>query len=121
MNPDLELATHLLKAWKGPSYTFGRGVLNAVGAAARPFGRKAALVVADFGLDWVEPSRNKVVESLAAAGVESESVLGARPNAPREDLYRIALHAARIKADVLVALGGGSTIDSAKAAAVLLA
>lgn len=121
MNPDLELAARLLKDWKGPSYTFGRGVLDAVGAAAKPFGRKAALLVADFGLDWIEGPRNKVVQSLSAAGIESESILGARPNAPREDLYRIALHAARAEADVLIALGGGSTIDSAKAAAVLLA
>jgi alcohol dehydrogenase class IV len=44
---------------------------------------------------------------------------GARPNAPREDVYRISLQVAKSKPDVIVALGGGSTIDASKAAAVL--
>jgi len=121
MNPDLELAKGLLTDWKGPAYVFGRGVLDAVGAATRPFGRTAALIVADLGQEWIEGPRRRVEKSLAAAGVRTEPIKGARPNAPREDLYRLGLQAARSKADVLVALGGGSTIDSAKAAAVLLA
>jgi alcohol dehydrogenase class IV len=45
--------------------------------------------------------------------------MGARPNAPREDLYRISHRVARSGSDAIVALGGGSTIDAAKAAAVL--
>ena len=48
-----------------------------------------------------------------------ETINGARPNAPREDVYRISLQVARSKSDVIVALGGGSTIDASKAAAIL--
>jgi alcohol dehydrogenase len=121
MNADLALAGKMLRDWKGTSYTFGRDVLSAVGAAARPFGRTAALIVADLGQAWIEDARKRVGDSLDAAGIRFDLIAGARPNAPREDLYRIGLQVARSRAEVLVALGGGSTIDSAKAAAVLQA
>jgi alcohol dehydrogenase class IV len=60
-----------------------------------------------------------VKSSLKAKGVFFETINGARPNAPREDVYRISLQVARAKSEVVVALGGGSTVDAAKAAAVL--
>ena len=47
--------------------------------------------------------------------------MGAGPNAPREDVYRLALQVARSRPQILIALGGGSTIDAAKAANVLAA
>lgn len=121
MNADAALARKLLESWKGPSYAFGRGVLDAVGPAALRFGKTGALIVGDLGQAWIEGPRKRVRESLAAAGVRTELINGARPNAPREDLYRISLQAARAGAEVVIALGGGSTIDTAKAAAVLLA
>lgn len=120
MNEDVNLARRLLEAWKGPAYAFGRGVFDAVGSAAARFGRTGALIVGDLGQAWIEGPRKRIRESLAAAGVRTELINGARPNAPREDLYRISLQAARSGAEVIIALGGGSTIDAAKGAAVLL-
>ncbi|MBM3303091.1 MAG: iron-containing alcohol dehydrogenase, partial [Deltaproteobacteria bacterium] len=61
----------------------------------------------------------RVKTSLKANGVDYELAAGARPNAPREDVYRISHQVARSKSDLIVALGGGSTIDASKAAAVL--
>ena len=46
-------------------------------------------------------------------------VLGARPNAPREDVYRIESDILHYRPDVIVSFGGGSTIDAVKAAIVL--
>ena len=60
-----------------------------------------------------------VTDSLRAKGVGFEEIMGSRPNAPREDVYRLALQVARSRPEVIVAVGGGSTIDAAKAANVL--
>ena len=83
------------------------------------YGKKATLVVTELGQAWIEKPLERVKASLKANGVVFETINGARPNAPREDVYRISLQVARSKSDVIVALGGGSTIDAAKAAAVL--
>lgn len=49
----------------------------------------------------------------------SAAVDGVAPNAPREDLERIAAAVRQQAPEVVVSFGGGSTIDAAKAAIVL--
>jgi len=119
MKENIERAKKILKDWKGDSYTFGENVLDATGKYAEKYGKKAALVVTELGQAWIEKPTEQVKASLKANGVGFDLINGARPNAPREDVYRISLQVARSKADVIVALGGGSTIDAGKAAAVL--
>jgi len=109
----------ILREWKGSSYAFGDGALRKVGPFARTLGGQALLVVADLGQEWMEPIRRELESSLNEQGVTFQTILGAAPNAPREDLYRIALQLSRSKADMVVAVGGGSTIDATKAAAIL--
>jgi len=59
-------------------------------------------------------------ESLSASGVKIiGEILGASPNAPREDLFRISNKIKEINPDLLISFGGGSTIDAVKAAEVL--
>jgi alcohol dehydrogenase class IV len=48
-------------------------------------------------------------------------VEGARPNAPREDVYRLESYLLHFKPDCVVSIGGGSGIDAVKAATVLAA
>ena len=119
MKQSMEQAKKVLREWKGDSYTFGEDVLEATGKYAKQYGKKAALVVTELGQSWIEGPHERVRASLKANGVAFDTVNGARPNAPREDVYRISLQVARSKADLIVALGGGSTIDAGKAAAVL--
>ncbi|MGQ9694402.1 MAG: iron-containing alcohol dehydrogenase [Thermodesulfobacteriota bacterium] len=115
----IDNAQQMLKEWKKDAYIFGFDVLNNLGNLASQFGKKCLLVVADLGLAWVENIQKKVEGNLKEKGVEVETILGAQPNAPREDTYRIALHIARSHPDMVVVLGGGSTIDAVKAANVL--
>jgi alcohol dehydrogenase len=115
----MEKAREVLVAWKGPNYAFGAGALTKVGSLAKPFGKSALVVVADLGQSWVEPIRSAVESSLREQGIACETILGASPNAPREDAYRIALQLYRSGADMVVAVGGGSTIDATKAASIL--
>ena len=119
MKDSMERAKKILKDWKGDSYTFGENVLEATGKYAKKYGKKAALVVTELGQAWIEKPLDQIKTSLKNNGVAFDLISGARPNAPREDVYRISFQVARSKADVIVALGGGSTIDAGKAAAIL--
>ena len=112
-------AQKIIDDWRGDRYTHGIDVLGKTGEMAKQFGRSALLVVADLGSDWVGGLYDKVSAALEWNGVSFTSVLGARPNAPREDVYRIANEIAKTRPDSVVAVGGGSTIDAAKCASVL--
>lgn len=115
---DFEKARALLHEFKGDSYLFGPDVLPRVGEEVAAAGKKAALVRDTFSGsdDYVGVIRN----SLAKSGIELVTeIRGARPNCPREDLFRITDHLKESEADVVVSFGGGSTIDATKAAEVL--
>jgi alcohol dehydrogenase len=119
MKGSIEQAKKVLKDWKGDSYTFGEDVLEGTGRYAKKYGKKVTLIVTELGQAWIQKPLEQVKSSLKANGVVFETINGARPNAPREDVYRISLQVARGKSDAIVALGGGSTVDAGKAAAVL--
>jgi alcohol dehydrogenase len=118
-----ELGEKLLKGWKGERYAFGTGVLGAAGKYAAEYGKKALIVAAEYGEPggvWLKPFLKEVKDGMKASGVRVCGIeRGARPNAPREDVYRIAMAVAKARPKCIVAIGGGSTIDAVKAAAVL--
>lgn len=112
-------ARNMLSDWKGDLYSYGFEVLDRVGAYGEKYGRKALLIVAELGAPWIAGFLERITDSLKGKGLEIETILGAAPNAPREDVYRLALHVARSRPDMIIAVGGGSTIDAAKAANIL--
>jgi alcohol dehydrogenase class IV len=113
-----ELAHKLLRDFKGDTYVYGLGVLDRAGSLAAQVGSRAALVRSTY--PGSEALVSVVRDSLAGARVDVVGeVAGAQPNAPREDLQRMTEEIRGLDYDVLVALGGGSTIDAAKAAEVL--
>lgn len=115
-------AERLLKDWKGDNYSFGLDVLDNTGDLTSRHGERALIFAGSpgKGITWARQYVDKVKASLKSAGVEIVGIeTGARPNAPREDVYRMALAISRANPDCIVPVGGGSTIDAAKAAAVL--
>ena len=116
-------AAALLRRFRGDDYVFGMGCFGRLGELAASLGRRAVAVIGGEGKDWAAPVREAGRASLAAAGVElvGEPIGGARPNAPREDVFRLADEIASRRPDVVVAVGGGSGIDAAKAATALAA
>ncbi|MDR2746791.1 MAG: iron-containing alcohol dehydrogenase [Treponema sp.] len=114
-------ARGLLRGWKGDAYVFGRGVLPQIGGLAGTQG-KTALVVCNT--TYMKPVADAVVDALTKAGLSLAGgtvVPDAGPNAPRADVYRIESYILHHRPDVIVAVGGGSTIDACKAANFLAA
>jgi alcohol dehydrogenase len=67
----------------------------------------------------MKPVADAVTDALKSAGVTlagNAIVPDAGPNAPRADVYRIETYILHHKPDVIIAVGGGSTIDACKAA-----
>ncbi len=100
-----------------PEILFGRGSLDLAGRYARGFEARRALLVSDPGVaaaGWTA----RVEQSLREAGLEVETFLGASPN-PRD--YEVAQGlelCAASDCDLIVAVGGGSPMDCAKAIAI---
>jgi alcohol dehydrogenase class IV len=119
MDELFEKAQKLLKDWKGGAYVFGRGVLSQLGPLAAQFGANA-LVVCNPGRKAL---LDTAIESLKAAGlnIAGDIAGGAKPNTPQADVYRIETHILHRKPDMIIAIGGGSTIDACKAANFLAA
>ena len=116
MNELFAKSKKLLSDWKGEKYIFGRGVLPELGKQAAKFGKNALVVC---NTTYMKPVADAVVESLKGAGVSLAGggiVPDAGPNAPRADVYRIETYILHFKPDVIIAVGGGSTIDACKAA-----
>lgn len=97
---------------------FGCGVSETVGDEAKGLGGSRALVVTDPGIrsaGLVEP----VVAGLEGAGVSTVVFDDVAPN-PRDTQVHHGVEVARSEGcDVLVAVGGGSPMDTAKAIGVV--
>jgi alcohol dehydrogenase len=115
---DFEKAQALLREFKGDTYLYGAGVLSQVGGVIASQGARPVLVRDTF--PGSEPFVQTIRDSAAAAGAPLiGEVDGAGPNAPREDLFRIADALKDLSPDVVISFGGGSTIDATKAGEVL--
>lgn len=95
---------------------FGKGTESHVGEETKALGKKALL---HYGTGHIKKSGlyNKVVDSLKSAGIDFIELSGVVPN-PRLGLVREGIRICREnKVDCILAVGGGSVIDSAKAIA----
>lgn len=118
MSERKEQARAMLREFKGDRYIFGLGCFDRLGELTAPLGKKAALVMDGLGEDWSTPLLERTKKSLDAAGVvlAGDVIAGAAPNAPREDVFRIAGAIAEQSPEVVVVAGGGSGIDAVKCA-----
>lgn len=96
---------------------FGKGVIKEVGKLCVRYGRKALLVtVPEF--DAVKELYKNVKKYLSDSGIEVKHFDKVVPNPTTDSITEGAKIAKDFKADVIIGLGGGSSMDSAKAIAV---
>jgi alcohol dehydrogenase len=101
-----------------PEIIFGRGSMVHVGQCARRLGAKRVLLVSDQGVEqsgWVE----RVTELLEADNLEWVYYGEVNSNPRDHQVHTGAQLYLEAKADVIVAIGGGSPIDAAKGIAIL--
>ncbi|MDN6561099.1 MAG: lactaldehyde reductase [Enterococcus sp.] len=98
---------------------FGKGAIKEVANEARKRDFKKALVVTDKDLIRFEVA-TKVVDVLKNAGLEYEVYDGIVPNPSIEDVQAGVKACQAAGADYLVAIGGGSPIDTAKAIGIIV-
>ena len=98
-------------------FVFGRGVTDSVGRELATLGLSHVLLVYGQGSVERTGTLDRVRDSLRAAGVTFEEAGGVRPN-PEVAWVRAAIAQARTaRVDGVLAVGGGSAIDAAKAVA----
>lgn len=102
-----------------PTYiAFGRGKESRTGELVRRFGGKKALLVYGGGSAVASGLIARVEASLGEAAVGFVELGGVKPN-PRSSLVEEGVRIATEKGvDFLLAVGGGSVIDTAKAIAI---
>lgn len=98
----------------------GRGAIQSIAAEILGRSLQKALVVSDPALVTGGITR-KVTDVLDAAGIKYALFSGVRPNPTVEDVKEGVRAYAEARVDHMVAVGGGSTIDTAKAVGVLVA
>jgi len=96
---------------------FGRGRLNEVGHVVSRFGCRCLLVTVPDAPEF-RGLFGRVRDLVTAAGVAVSHFDGAIPNPTTEVVGRGARMARDFQADVVLGLGGGSSMDTAKAVAV---
>ncbi len=97
------------------SVRFGAGVTREVGADLQALGVRRALVITDPTVSRLPPMQT-VLASLDAAGIAVDVFDRARVEPTEESFLEAIAFASRASVDGFVALGGGSAIDTAKAA-----
>ncbi len=98
---------------------FGAGKLSELGTEAGTYGKKALLVTGGGSVKR-NGTFDRALESLKAAGVSAVECAGVEPNPRLSTVLRGAQIARDEGCDVVVALGGGSTMDAAKAMAAMV-
>ena len=98
---------------------FGRNQRLAIGAVGARTGRRALLVT--DARQAAQPEFTAILNDLAAHNVEVQVFDGVVPDLPISAIEACVAPARAFGPDMLIGIGGGSSMDLAKVAAVLLA
>jgi len=103
--------------WNPTKIIFGKDSISQIGKETQKFGEKVLLV---YGKSSIKKSGlyDKVVNSLRAAKLDVVEFSGVKSNPVLSHVQEGIAFAKKEQVDVVVAVGGGSVIDEAKAIAV---
>ena len=98
----------------------GAGAIEEIGAESTGRGYKKALVCSDPDLVNVK-KKKKVLDVLEKAGIAYDLYSNIKPNPTVENVKTGVAAFKQSKADYIVAIGGGSSMDTAKAIGIIIA
>lgn len=99
-------------------YVFGRGVEERVGELTARYGGRCALVCRGHGSAVRSGLWQRVLSSLESRGIRTIALENIDPNPTDDRVYEGIDLCRRAGVDFIVAVGGGSVIDTAKAVAL---
>jgi alcohol dehydrogenase class IV len=97
---------------------FGKGRIRELGEISKKYGNKVLLVTTAANIPALETQYASVKKILEDAGLEVAHYDGVIPNPTIESISAGAEMAKSFGANVIIGLGGGSSMDSAKAISV---
>jgi len=105
------------KAYNPTCILFGKDVINNLEKHTKEFGSKALLI---YGKGSIKRNGiyDIVINKLRLSGIEISEYSGIKPNPIYQDVDAAAKIAKQNNVDVIIAIGGGSVIDSAKMVAI---
>lgn len=112
------MALYEMRKFVAPEFIFGVGARKRVGYYARNMMARRVFLVSDPGViaaGWMQDVR----DALTEAGIESVLFKDLSPNPRDHEVMAGAALFAREHCDVIVAVGGGSAIDCAKAIGIV--
>ena len=99
---------------------FGKGVVEQLGETIKTYGNKVLLV---YGKQSVKKYGyyDEVVNQLKSAGIDFVEYAGIKPNPVIDDVRKAVVFGKKHNTNVVIALGGGSVVDSSKIIAASMA
>lgn len=103
--------------WSPTKFVFGRNTESRAGSMIKEFGGRRAMIVYGGGSVVKSGLLDRVKRSLDEASIPFEEIGGIRPNPMDDRVYEGIDLVRRDNVDFILAVGGGSVIDTAKAIA----
>lgn len=111
-------AMKIFDNWSRTKIIFGKNKLKETGKYAKHFGNTALIVIGEGSVKKYG-YLDELINSLEAQGINHDLYEGVEPNPSKGTVEDIAKTYNEGSYDVTIALGGGSTMDAAKAALIL--
>jgi alcohol dehydrogenase class IV len=112
-------ALEIIRNWKLTKVVYGNDTLDKTGELVKSFGTSAIIVIGG-GSVKKNGFLDRLIASLKKQGIESILFEGVEPNPSKETVEKIAALWKSSKSEFAIAIGGGSAMDAAKAAALLV-